>query len=263
MGPLAVLALLPLLSGCAAVVAIPLLAGGTLYARQEGAFVHAATPVETTSAADLPEHVRVTTLTELPAPTPMDLTGSSPWQLFLDYALAQGAALAEAERPESTLLVPDGLLTTPRRRPCITRFPAVVIDLDKAETPFAPDPALRPSPGLAAGLAALRKAGIVVLWLADLPASRVGEVAGTLRASGLDADGKDQFLLIRNGEDRKQTLREQANADVCIVAIAGDQRGDFDELYDYLRDPNGAPGLEGMIGSGWFLVPPPLDAATP
>jgi hypothetical protein len=58
-------------------------------------------------------------------------------------------------------------------------------------------------------------------------------------------------------------LRQQASEDVCIVAIAGDERSDFDELYDYLRDPNGAPALEEMIGSGWFIVPPPLEPSAP
>jgi hypothetical protein len=205
----------------------------------------------------------LTNLTELPPPTPFDLTRSSPWQPFVDYALAQGSALAEAERPESALLVTDGLLVRPNRRPCVAPFPAVVIDLDQAEAAFAPDSAMRPLPGLAAGLARLREAGIVVLWLSRLPAGRVGEVAGTLRASGLDPEGKDQFLLMRGNDDRKQVLREQASEDVCIVAIAGDQRSDFDELYDYLRDPNGAPGLEEMIGSGWFIVPPPLGPSAP
>ena len=75
--------------------------------------------------------------------------------------------------------------------------------------------------------------------------------------------GKDQFLLIRNGDDRKQLLREDANQDVCIVAIAGDQRSDFDELFDYLRDPNAAIGLDAMLGDGWFLVPPPLESSRP
>jgi hypothetical protein len=275
---LAALALLPLLSGCVAAVAIPLVAGGTLYAREHGVFVRAATPADSQRergtegsgrlaslppALDGAPQVALTNLTELPPPTPFDLTRSSPWQPFLDYALAQGSALAGAERPESALLVTDGLLARPNRRPCVARFPAVVIDLDQAEAAFAPDSAMRPLPGLAAGLARLREAGIVVLWLSRLPAGRVGEVAGTLRASGLDPEGKDQFLLMRGNDDRKQVLREQASEDVCIVAIAGDQRSDFDELYDYLRDPNGAPGLEEMIGSGWFIVPPPLAPSAP
>jgi hypothetical protein len=266
---LAALALVPLLSGCVAAVAIPLVAGGTLYAREHGAFVHAATPAgpvdEAAPLASLDPSVQVvvTDLTALPPPTPADLGGSSPWEPFLDYALAQGAALAEAKQPQSALLVPDGLFAAPHRRPCATRFPAVVLDLDKAKAAFAPEPGEQPSPGLAAGLARLREAGIVVLWLANLPASRVGEVASALRSSGLDPEGKDQFLLIRDGEDRKQALREDAGKDVCIVAIAGDQRADFDELFDYLRDPGSAAGLDEMLGDGWFLVPPPLEPSMP
>ena len=43
--------------------------------------------------------------------------------------------------------------------------------------------------------------------------------------------------------------------------MAGDDRADFDELYDYLRDPDGAITLEKMFGNGWFLTPPPLVEA--
>jgi hypothetical protein len=154
-------------------------------------------------------------------------------------------------------------MISPKRRPCAKRFPAVIVDLDRASSAFTPDPAALPAAGLPAGLARLREAGIIVLWLSQQPASRVGDVAAALRASGLDPEGKDQFLLIRYGEDRKQLLREQANEDVCIVAIAGDQRSDFDELFDYLRDPDGAAGLDAMLGDGWFLVPPPLASSAP
>ena len=45
--------------------------------------------------------------------------------------------------------------------------------------------------------------------------------------------------------------------------MAGDERGDFDELFDYLRDPRLATVYDGQLGSGWFLVPPLFDAATP
>ena len=269
------LALPPLLSGCVAAVAIPLVAGGTLYARQNGVFVRAATPaapaaqgsgssarLASTPALDGDTRVVLTDLAELPPPTPTDL-GASPWQTFFDHALAQGALITKAERPQSALIVSDGLFISPNRRACTARHPAVIVDIDQAKAAFSPVPAARPPTGLAAGLARLRDAGIVVLWLSQQPASRVGEVAAALRASGLDPEGKDQFLLIRNGEDRKQLLREDANRDVCIVAIAGDQRSDFDELFDYLRDPGGAAGLDAMLGDGWFLVPPPLEASQP
>lgn len=201
----------------------------------------------------------MTDLTELPPPSPGDLVSQSPWQTFFDYALAQGAALADARRPQSALISPDGILVDANRRPCASRYPAVIVDLDKAGEAFSPDAGARAPAGLAAGLARLREAGIVVLWLSSLPASRVGQVAAALRAADLDPEGKDQFLLIRYAEDRKQVLREEANRDVCVVAIAGDERSDFDELFDYLRDPSSAIGLDVMLGNGWFLVPPPLE----
>lgn len=273
-GWLAALALLPLLSGCVAAVAIPLVAGGALYARQKGQ-VRAATlatakdgyagePAAPESASGAAPQVIVTNLTELPAPTAADLAGErDPWRSFLDYTLAQAAALESTEWPQSALIVADGLFAEPRRKPCIQRYPAVILDLDKARAAFAPAPGERAAPGLAQGLARLREAGVVVLWLTQLPAGRVADVAGALRSSGLDPEGKDQFLLIRGPDDRKQVLRDQANEDVCVVAIAGDQRGDFDELFDYLRNPDGAVGLDTMLGQGWFLVPQPLETPAP
>jgi len=243
-------------------VALPLVAGGTLYARQEGAFVRAATPTsavrETGGLASLDgSEIVVTSLVELPPPTSQDI-GPSPWQPFIDHALSQAEALPGAARPQSALIVPDALLISSNRRQCSKRSPAVIIDLDSAGMSFAPARVGAPIAGLAAGLARLREAGVVVLWLSDLPASRVGEVASVLRSSGLDPEGKDQFLLIRWPDDRKQALREQANEDVCVVALAGDSRNDFDELFDYLRDPDLAVGLDSMIGQGWFIVPPAL-----
>jgi len=89
----------------------------------------------------------------------------------------------------------------------------------------------------------------------------VAGVASALQASGLDPSGRDPILLVRNEEERKQVLREEANQTVCVVAMAGDRRGDFDELFDYLRDPRIATAYDGQIGAGWFLVPPLFESA--
>lgn len=265
---LAAAALVPLLAGCAGIVAIPLVAGSALYARNK-IRVAAATRVphkpKTADAAvaaagvpGQPGYV-LTNLTELPKPSGFAAGAVDPWQPFVAYALEQGALARDADNPQSALVIPSGLLSADKRRPCSARHPAVILDLDKAKIPLAPQQVTAASPGLAQGLARLREAGIVVLWISQLPSSSVVDVANVLRASGLDPDAKDQLLLVRNPEDRKQQLREQANEDVCIVAIAGDQRGDFDELFDFLRDPDSALGLELMMGNGWFLTPVPVD----
>jgi predicted secreted acid phosphatase len=152
---------------------------------------------------------------------------------------------------------------TERRQSCPEKQPAEVVDLDDGPVAFSPGTAGLPSPGLTEGLARLREAGIVVLWVSQADANKVREVADALLLSGLDPTGRDPLLLVRNRNDRKQTLRQEANLDVCVIAIAGDRRGDFDELFDYLRNPDAALGLEGMIGSGWFIAPVPFEQAAP
>jgi len=270
------LALLPLLNGCLAAVAIPLVAGGTLTAATQH-HVRAATAVPADSKRPTPaaapskeaqaavqaSGATLTPLTELPAPGAAPTAADDPWQRFFAYALTQVPARdGKASRLQSALLAPNPSLDLPTRRACPAQFPAVVVDLDDDADAFAPDRLTAAPPAVAEGLARVRQAGIIVLWISQLPASRAADVAAALRRSGLDPKGEDQLLLLRSAEDRKQLLRENANDDVCVVAIAGDRRGDFDELFDYLRNPGAAAALYPMMGSGWFMVPP-LDGSAP
>lgn len=264
---LAALALLPPLSGCVAVaVAIPVAAAAGMIGKNVR--VRAATPVPErrdgesdaalASAAPRAGGATLTTLTALPAPS-IAGTASDPWSPFVDYALRRAA---DKQQTGSALLGPDALTALqPRRRACPQKPPAVIVDLDTGAAPFAPGSTGLPSAGLAEGLARLRQAGIVVLWVSQASANEVRKVADALRLSGLDPAGRDPLLLMRNAGDRKQTLRQEANLDVCVIAIAGDRRSDFDELFDYLRNPATADGLETMLGEGWFIAPAPFDPA--
>lgn len=264
--------MLPLLTGCIGAVALPLVAGGAFMVR-DAYRVRAATPVpdptpsvtlqtaqanEAVALAGPGTEVALTSLRELPAPHRAFAAADDRWERFFAYALKQGLAPGgEARRLQSALLQSPPSVDAPARRSCPEQRPAVVIDLDDESAPFAPErlTLTRAPREVAEGLARLREAGITVLWISRLPASRVTDVAQALRTSGLDPQGQDQLLLVRNGEDRKQALREDANKDVCTVAIAGDERSDFDELFDYLRNPGSAVGLYPMMGEGWFLVP--------
>lgn len=262
---LAVLALLPTLNGCVALaVAVPVAAAAGMIGK--GVQVRAATPVperqgDAALASTRPNSVAgatLTGLTELPPPSGIVRAGD-PWQPFVAYALGRAA---DRTRTDSALLEPGAAAGLAERRlPCPEKQPAVIVDLDSGPAAFSPTGAGLPSPGLAEGLARLREAGVVVLWLSQADANQVREVADALLFSGLDPTGRDPLLLIRNDDDRKQTLRQEANLDVCVIAIAGDRRADFDELFDYLRDPGRALGLEGMIGSGWFIAPVPFAPA--
>ena len=255
------LALVPLLSGCIAFAALPVLAGGAMIAGGN-VNIRAATPnpgapklvrrkVPERTAGAPAEGFALTSLSALPAPPGM---APDPWSELVNYALAQVPAGAAQPPGRSALLVSGTSLELPRLRPCAARDPAVIVDLDRAAETQRTDP----PQNLAAQLERLRAAGIVVVWISGQPAAEVAQVAASLRASGLDPAGTDPLLLLRTPRDRKQALREEAALDVCPIAIAGDRKGDFDELFDYLRDPQAAAGLDSLFGSGWFIVPPPL-----
>ena len=276
-----VLALLPLLSGCIAVAALPLLASGAMVTG--GHFrVRAATPrpkpggtvrvvpaneERTGGAAIAIAPVLPPALTQPPgrgeSPLPSDLrppvpASADPWRNFVDYAADKGAQAAGKARGRSVLLEAGTPVGLPRLRQCEGKIPAVVLDLDSGAQAFAPGAAHTPSPALVEGLARMRETGVVVLWITALPAGEVSAVAEALKSSGLDPAGSDPLLLVRSGGDRKQVLREDAQRDVCVIAIAGDRKGDFDELFDYLRDPASGASLDYLLGAGWFIVPPPL-----
>ena len=279
-----VLAALPLLSGCIAVAALPLLAGGAMFTGGN-VKIRAATPrpkttgtvrlapardEQTAGAAIAPIPVLPPALTQSagtqdPAPSPLlsdlrppDRPTADPWREFVDYAANKGAAAAGKTHGRSVLLQAGTPIGLPKLRQCDGKAPAVVVDLDSGANVFAPGAAIAPSPALVAGLARLREFGVVVLWITALPAAEVGAVADALKTAGLDPAGNDPLLLVRGGSDRKQLLREDAARDVCVIAIAGDRKGDFDELFDYLRDQSSGESLEYLLGAGWFILPPPL-----
>jgi hypothetical protein len=205
----------------------------------------------------------------LPPPTastprripPVIATGDDPYRAFARYALAQAAPMAPGQVRRSALIDQSTLAAQPRLADCGDQPLAVVVDLDPGTEPFNLDNPPAPAPGLAENLTAIRNAGITVLWSASLPVASAERLYTVLSASGLDPARTDRLLLERNEDERKQTRRQSAGHDWCILAVAGDRRADFDEVFDYLRDPDGpvAQALDPNFGAGWFLAPPPID----
>jgi hypothetical protein len=234
--------------------------------RQEAAPV----PPPRVAEAPKPEPVRIavvetkpTVLAKVAPPVvePQALPLPDPSAAFAGFALNRAPPPAPGTKRLSALLDQETIADEPRLSDCGDDPPAVVVDLDPGDRAFDPtDPPL-PAPGLAARLAELRSAGVTVLWSASVPVERAQEVWTVLRATGLDPDRTDRLVLPRRADERKQVRRLAAGRDWCVVAIAGDRRGDFDEVFDYLRDPEGpiAKALEPTLGQGWFLVPTPIE----
>lgn len=203
--------------------------------------------------------LQLTGLTALPRPdeTPGVAGGSFP--AFVRFALT--AAQPKPGQPvRSALIDPSTMASRPARASCGSQPPAVLIDLDPGKAVFDLDDPPAAAPGLAEQLASLRAAGITILWQANLPTDKSERLYVTLAAIGLDPDRTDRLLLIRKAGERKQDRRQDAAKDWCILAMAGDSKGDFEEAFDYLRDPDGilASALSANLGDGWFLTPQPV-----
>lgn len=165
--------------------------------------------------------------------------------------------IGSGEEPEAAMLS-DRVALEPVKAQCGGVSPTVLIDLDPSGALFDSTSASRPPSGLARGLAQLRANGVGVAWISGNGIDKLDAIKRSLRFSGLDLNNDDRILLVRTPDDRKQTLREELSQISCLVAIAGDNRSDFDELYDYLKNPADAQALEPLIGDGWFLIPQPL-----
>ena len=252
--------LAPAISGCVA-AAIPLAAGGLLAKRHADiAEVTSGAPpaAEASAASDL--KVTRLALSELPLPDPVGSVANSSIGLFRDYALAQLAQQPGTGKRPSALLTRASELRSERAE-CGAAPLAVFIDLDPGRgtfDPLAPGQADAALPGV---LRALREQGVAVVWFSRLGDSFEPAVRNALAESGLDSTTSDQLVLLRDLGERKQSRRDETAKNFCPIAMLGDERADFDELYLYLKNPDAAVALDAMIGRGWFLASP--FAATP
>ena len=174
---------------------------------------------------------------------------------FLSFALTSAMTLS-GEGAASSALLADPASLSDELKPCPAGPPAVLIDLDPPGAVLPSEPVLTANAALSERLAELRRADIAIAWISGQSAAHAGAVREALASSGLDPEGRDTLLLMRYPGDRKQTRREDLAKTACLIAIAGDEREDFDELYAYLVDLEAALRLERLIDETWFLVPP-------
>jgi len=203
----------------------------------------------------------LTALTALPPPSGApgeSATGGFEGLFAAATAVAQRDPYATEPRLSALLAEPGQL--KPERAPCAFAQTAILIDLDPGdgEAPLTDD--IAAPNGLVRVLAALRAQEVAVLWLSRHTADRAGAVRKALRRAGLDPRGEDELYLVRYENESKDSRRQDASGDYCIVAILGDQKRDFDSLFGYLKNPDDAFALDQLIGEAWFLGPPPIAA---
>ena len=193
-------------------------------------------------------------------PTPPRPLATGEFAALINYANRQRSRSAQNR---ASAVLADRSSLQPDRAACNGSEATVLIDLDPDGDTFDPTLVERAAPGLPSALAQLRTAGIKIVWISSNPVNQITSIRDALNRSGLDLENTDQVLLMRYPEDRKQTRREDLAANTCLIAIAGDTRTDFDELFEYLLNPQAAATLDPLMGNGWFLIPSPLATERP
>lgn len=196
-----------------------------------------------------------------PAPSAPPRPEQTGFAQFVRYGRGVAAVSAGTSGPLSAMLADPIALDGQRKRCSAGEQPVALIDLDPPGGLFAPPADPDRDVGRALGLAVLREAGVQIAWLSDLPVAEIGRVRTALEMAGLDPRGEDIVSLRRDPEDRKQARKENLATSSCIIAIAGDEKPDFDERLGYLKNPEAGEALETAIGDGWFLIEPVFPVA--
>jgi hypothetical protein len=209
----------------------------------------------TTAIVPPPASVPLAAYPDPSNPLPTDQLG---FARFVRYAQASALGSRSGADLASAMLSDPVAIDGKRRRCSAGEQQVVVIDLDPRGAVFAPQASTAKLPGLALGLAVLRDAGLEIAWLSDMSTDQSGSLRSILEQSGLDPRGEDIISLRRDAGDTKQKRKDNLAGITCIVAIAGDERADFDERFKYLRSIEAGAELEPLIGDGWFLTAPLL-----
>lgn len=228
-----------------------------------------------------------------PAPDPMRWTYGSgeaaaasiqAWRDMADYAIAAAARKPATSIPLGLPGAPGGIATTA----CSGKKPAVVLDVDETVilnlgyeywlargNSYSPEAFDRwaeggaaqvaPVPGAITGIRRLRAADIAVLYNTNRPASTAAGTIRALKAAGVGSavHGETLFLmgddaLAGNKDGRRKTISDR----FCIVALGGDNLGDFAEWLNERtltvqarRERAGRGAIAQLWGNGWFLIP--------
>ncbi len=213
------------------------------------------------------------------------------WRHIADFAIARAAETPAISVPLGLPDAAGGVGTTA----CTGKPPAAVFDVDETvllNTGYEYWQALsgrpfdakewaqwesegtgiaKPVPGAVTGLRRLREAGVAVIFNTNRNSATAAGTAAAIAAAGAGEALHRETLFLR-GDDamgsRKDGRRATIAAKYCIVAMAGDNLGDFADVFNADEDAIGvrrAMAARGdyaqLWGNGWFLVPNPVYGA--
>lgn len=191
----------------------------------------------------------------------------------------------------STVLARGATLDRPTFVPCGDKPPAVVFDIDEtvllnlgfeshaARTGAPYDEArwqrwestgaskVAAVPGALEAIATARGAGITVVFNSNRSAANAAATAMALQSAGLGPAVPGDTLWLKGdagGGSGKDERRWRIAEKYCVVALVGDQLGDFSDLFNTYSPISArrAVAVQPMIiplwGGGWFILPNPV-----
>jgi 5'-nucleotidase (lipoprotein e(P4) family) len=216
-------------------------------------------------------------------------TSTQAYHAFRDHVLA-----AARHRPRDSVVLAEGAtLAAPRFVACGRRPLAVVLDADEtavqnlgyeyddATHPGRPYDQERwnawersganrvlPIPGAVAALAAIRRAGVTVIFNSNRLAANAATNEAALNGAGLGPVRHGTTLWLQGdapGGSAKDPRRAAIARHYCVVAMAGDQLGDFSDLFNArgLTVPERrrlatSGAVANLWGNGWFVLSNPV-----
>jgi 5'-nucleotidase (lipoprotein e(P4) family) len=198
---------------------------------------------------------------------------------------------AHANGPASSVVLSAGSTpAAPRFADCGTRPRAVVYDIDetvllntgasydsalRGDPPFDPARwaqweqdganAVEPVPGVVEAIAAIRAAGVTVVFNSNRDRAAAAPTAAALASVGIAGAVPGETLFLKGDVapgSAKDPRRAAIDARYCVIAMAGDNLGDFADAFNArtLSTParralaqNAA--IAPLWGNGWFLIP--------
>ncbi|WP_333571100.1 5'-nucleotidase, lipoprotein e(P4) family [Sphingomonas sp.] len=190
----------------------------------------------------------------------------------------------------SVVLTPDATLAIPRFQPCGDKPAAAVFDVDEtmllnlgyeaddAERAGPYDPArwdrwektgamkVAAVPGAVEAVRALRAMGVTVIFNTNRAAANAEQTEAALNFAGLGPARHGETLFLKGDVDGKSAKDGRRNLIAqrwCVVAMGGDQLGDFTDAFAGLTPPErrvavASPVIGAIWGRGWFVLPNPV-----
>jgi 5'-nucleotidase (lipoprotein e(P4) family) len=191
---------------------------------------------------------------------------------------------------QSVVLAPGATLADPQTLPCDDKPPAAVFDMDEtailnlgyeydqAQTnaPSTGERWLRwertgadkivAVPGATRAFEALRQLGVTVVINTNRDREAAAETERALAIAGLGDFRHGETLFLKgdaDGKAGKDGRRAEIARHFCVIAMGGDQLGDFTDLFAKPKTAERrawvmSAALQGFFGRFWFVLPNPV-----